>query len=181
MAQPSSSAAASVAVGTDRGLSRRSPDGKETTPTPKPTTARRRRQGDDDDGDSDEHGDDWLKKASVQELEERAERADPGQANEYEREGLDDDDESDGEEDYVPGGGGEQQVEYVIAIATYDRAKMFATHTYPLLVKHGLTAKATLFLQSEEDAIAYAHFGLNTVMGPRGRSDSKAVLAQRPF
>jgi hypothetical protein len=37
----------------------------------------------------------------------------------------------------VSGGGGEQQVDYVIAIATYNRAKMFETHTYQLLVKHG--------------------------------------------
>jgi hypothetical protein len=51
-----------------------------------------------------------------------AEEAGADQANEYEREGLDDDDDSDGEkegkEDYVSGGGGEQQVDYVIAIAT---------------------------------------------------------------
>jgi hypothetical protein len=70
---------------------------------------------DDGDGDSDEHGGDWVKKAGVQELEERAEKADADQANEYEQDGLDDDNDSDwekeGKEDYVHGGG-EQQVDY---------------------------------------------------------------------
>ena len=63
---------------------------------------------DEDDGDSDEHGEDWVKKASVQELEERAEKAADDQANEYEKAGLDDDSDwkKEGKEDYVPGGGG---------------------------------------------------------------------------
>jgi hypothetical protein len=136
---------------------------------------------DDDDGDSDEHGDNWLKKASVQELEERAEKADPDQANEYERKGLDDDDddsdrEKEGKEDYVPDGG-EKQVDYAIAIATYGRSETFEEKTYPLLVKHGLTAKATLFLQSPEDEAAYARFGLKIVRRePEGTRADEQLL-----
>ena len=68
-------------------------------------------------------------------------------------------------------------MEYVIAIATYDRSKMFETHTYQLLVKHGITAKATLFLQSEDDAIAYEHFGLNTVRSPKGLVPTNNFIA----
>jgi hypothetical protein len=135
---------------------------------------------DDDDGDSDEHGDDWNKKAVVQELEERAEKADTDQANEYEQGGLGSDDDSDwekeGKEDYVPDGG-EKQVDYAIVIATYGRSKTFEEKTYPLLIRHNLRAKATLFLQSPEDEAAYARFGLKIVRSPNGLVPTNNFIA----